>query len=162
MRAVLLSLVLLAACGGADRHAAEAYASAMTPVLAKNAALGSEFEDVASRVKQGQLDGPAVGERFSTVIVPLAQEIANRAAAIDPEGEALDAAHATLVTAWSERAAAYQDIAAAWGRGDGAVLAGSRARISQVRNEELTWQDAVNAYTRPLGVAIDLYPAPGG
>lgn len=155
----ILLIQLLGGClFGGERSDVMAYKESMAPVLQKNGILAQEFLEVASRVKKGELDGSATAERFRRNAVPLAQEIATRAATVEPDTDTLAAAHATLVKAWSNRAIAYRDLATAWNAADAGAYDAARQRDLQVRYDELAYMQAVNAVCIQYGVVIDLYP----
>lgn len=156
---LLLPALWLAGCDDGGARATAEYARAMAPAFQKNVTLGGEFEDVASKVKLTELDAAAVAARFSATAVPLAKDIATQAAAVKPAEPELAEAHALLVTAWTTRATAYEAAAAAWTAGDATALEAARLDIAKVRTQEVDYLDAVNAYTMPRGVAIDLYPS---
>lgn len=154
------SAPLLPGCAAPQAGATE-YATAMAPTFQKNAALGKEFQDVASRLKKGEITNADAADRFNRNAVPLAQEVANRAAAVHPEDPALAEAHAVLVKAWEDRAAAYTAAAKAFSQGDSAGFEAARTQIAAVGDREAAYLTAVNGYTQPLGVSVDLYPTGG-
>lgn len=153
-----LLAIFLAGCGAGSHAASEAYATEMAPLFQKNLALGSEFLDVASLLKQQQVDAAGVAARFNQTAVPLAKELATRAGEVKPGDEKLASAHATLVEAWTTRATAYQHVGEAWTKGDRAALDAAREEALKARTLEQTYLDSVNAYTHPAGVDIQLYP----
>lgn len=136
----------------------DAYQAELAPLLGSNTALGKQFLDVASQVKQGKLDGAGVAGRFAAEAVPVAQDLATKVAAVRPADPQLAEAHALLVKAWADRAAVYADIDKAWKTKDTAALTAAKARQQAAHDGEEAWLGAVNTLGSADGVSFDLYP----
>lgn len=158
MARTLLLISLLAGCGNSAKDAAVDYQNAMAPVLQRNSALGQEFLDLASKVKQGQLDAAATAARFEQNAVPAAKDLALQVAEITPRSAPLQESHARLVKAWASRAESYAAMTTALKSGDRSGFEAAQARTLQVRLDEEAWLAAVNAATTPHGVTLQLYP----
>ena len=95
--ALLLPLLLLAACGESESKAAfERYESAVDPLLEKEEKLRARFEDKVQDMiypgKQKEVD-----DLIRDALVPFYREMAKSVAAVTPEGDALESIHADLV-----------------------------------------------------------------
>lgn len=162
MRRLLLtsSLMLgLVACTE-DPLAAQAapYAESMQPLLDDNMKLAEQFLGLAAQIKKEKVDGAGVAQTWSTEVVPLATDLATRAATLQaPEGP-LTTEHQLLVEAWTNRAVAYQDLDAAYkGTDPAAFQAAFDANLEAKLGEEEYFR-RVNGLLGPYGVHLDQYP----
>jgi hypothetical protein len=152
---VLFSL----ACGaGPEAEDAQAYVDAMRQPLADNAVLAQRFLTDASEVKKQTMDGPKLAEQLARELAPQASTLSKTVAGLSPAEPELHDAHAILVQAWADRAAAYAAMNESWSKGD---LAGWDAAMKQntqskLREEEYFVQ--VNAYLSAFDLRLEQYP----
>ena len=114
---VFVLLTALAACAtDSASKAAEAYAHSMAPLLADDDELARKQIALAEGTTSGHLAAPDVAERYNRELVPEAGALRDRAKAIEPDAALpeLQAPHALLVQAWTDRAAAYLEILRAY------------------------------------------------
>jgi hypothetical protein len=159
MRPLALLIVLALACvGDSAQQDVLAYESAMAGPLQENEALARLFLELASRVKKGETDGPAIADLLAKDLIPAAAKLDAAARALRPATPALADQHAVLVAAWGGRLAAYQAMLAAWEANDLAAFdAASRKNLESKLAEE-SYFSHVNEVVAPHGVLIDQYP----
>lgn len=161
MAPLLLLIGSLVGCGSDPlQQDVVTYQASVQPLFTRNLVLAQGFLDVASKVKKGETDGPAIAERLSREMTPVADELATAAATIEPRTPQLDAAHAMLVKAWQDRAAAYHAMNDAWAKNDPAAFEAARKRNLQSKLDEERYVQTVNALGTPYGVVIDQFPNP--
>jgi hypothetical protein len=154
-----LLIALLVGCGQDPMHDdAAAYHAAMQPLVARNLLLARGFLDIASQVRKGETDGARIAVRLDAELTPLADFLQTEASTLKPATAQLGDAHAVLVHAWSERAAAYHALSAAWTAGDPAALEAARQRNLQAKVEEERYFRTVNELFSAYGLELDQYP----
>ena len=160
MRLVLALLGVLAlACGGnPDADDAAAYVAAMQVPLRDNASLAQRFLTSASMVKKKSTDGPRLAEELARELAPRAEALSQSLAPIDPASPRLDDAHAILVKAWAERAAAYGAMRDAWTAGDVAAWDAAVKRNTQSKLDEERYFAEVNRYLAAYELKLAQYP----
>ena len=154
-----IGLSILACAGGPESDAAQAYVTAMHPILAENAGLAQRFLSEASRVKKHETDGTQLAELLSRELAPQAETLAAEAKAITPGDPKLNDAHAQLVKAWSARASAYDTMRDAWAHGDLAAWDAAMKQNAQAKLDEEAYFAQVEAALAPYELHLEQYPA---
>ena len=144
MSAFVLFTALTACATDSASKAAEAYAHSMAPLLADDDALARKQIALAEGTTSGQLAALDVAERYNRELVPEAGALRDRAKAIEPDAALpeLQAPHALLVQAWSDRAAAYLAILQAYKADDLAAFdAAAKKNLDAKATEEQYFDD---------------------
>ena len=147
------------ACGGQPAAEAElAYHSELQPLIADNAKMAKDFQVLAARIKKESPGAADVGKRLDRQFIPSAQNLADRARAIEPATPELTDAHAILVASWDARVGHYEGVREAWKAQDldafqSAVDAGYSARTL----EEQYFRE-VNIALAPAALTLQPYP----
>ena len=135
----------LAACApDSATKAAEAYAHSMAPLLADDDELARKQVALAQGTTSGKLTAPDVAERYNRELVPEAGALRDRAKAIEPDAALpdLQAPHALLVQAWSDRAGAYLALLQAYRANDMAAFdAAAKKNLDAKAAEEQYFDD---------------------
>ena len=147
------------ACGaGPEQEDAEAYVTAMQPALSQNAALAQRFLTDASQVKKHETDGGKLAEELSRDLAPSADALSKTVAGIQPAEMPLRDAHAIIVQAWSDRAAAYGSMRDAWAAGDLAAWDAAMKKNTQSKLDEERYFTEVNRYLGQYQLGVDQFP----
>ena len=144
MSASVLFIALTACATDSATKAAEAYAHSMAPLLADDDALARKQVALAEGTTSGQLGALDVADRYNRELVPEAGALRDRAKAIEPDAALpeLQAPHALLVQAWTDRAAAYLAILQAYRAGDlTAFDAAAKKNLDAKATEEQYFDD---------------------
>ena len=144
MSSFVLFTALTACATDSATKAAEAYAHSMAPLLADDEALARKQVALAEGTTSGQLAAPDVAERYNRELVPEAGALRDRAKAIEPDAALpeLQAPHALLVRAWTDRAAAYLEILRAYRAADlTAFDAAAKKNLDAKATEEQYFDD---------------------
>ena len=159
MRLLPLALLLLAACGEPDPRArsAPAYVDALEPLLYENGFLAERLVGTAAAIHGDSLRADGVLTAWRTEVVPLARHLADQAAITSPPGE-WAAPHADLVSAWSARADAYQDIEIAIEEGDLERWQDARRQADAAKLSEEEWFRQMNRDRAPFRLTLDQFP----
>jgi len=147
------------ACG--DEPAAEAehgYHRELQPLIVDNAKMAKDFQVLAARIKKDSPGATDVGKRLDRQFIPSAQNLADRARAIDPATPELAGAHELLVASWDARVEHYEGVREAWKAQDldafqAAVDAGYTARTLEER-----YFREVNIALAPAALTLQPYP----
>lgn len=160
MRSILPLLLLVLACaGGPEATEAQGYVDSLGPALVENGALAQRFLTEASRVKKKEIDGGQLAEVLAKELVPEATELSRTVSAIAPVEPRLATVHALLVHAWSERAAAYTALSAAWAAGDVAAWDAAMRQNTQAKLEEEQYFAQINGVLGEWDLSVVQYPA---
>ncbi len=144
MSAFVLFTVLTACAPDSATKAAEAYANSMAPLLADDDALARKQVALAEGTTSGELGALDVADRYNRELVPEAGALRDRAKAIEPDPALpeLQAPHALLVQAWTDRAAAYLAILQAYRADDlTAFDAAAKKNLDAEASEEQYFDD---------------------
>lgn len=151
--------VVVVACGSEPAADAElGYHSELQPLIADNAKMAKDFQVLAARIKKDSPDAKDIGKRLDRQFIPSAQNLADRARAVQPGTPELTEAHALLVASWDARVGHYEGVREAWKAQDldafqAAVDAGYRARTLEER-----YFREVNIALAPAAVTLQPYP----
>jgi|1048.fasta_scaffold122272_1 hypothetical protein len=149
----------LGACQPAPAFEAErAYHGTMAGLLADNAALARQFQDLAVKVKKDRPAADVVAARFADDFIPAARTLADAAAAVTPGTRALTELHPQLVDAWSERVTLYESAHSAWKAQDLAALDRAAEATVLNRRAEEAWLRDVNIVLAGAELALEAYP----
>ncbi len=151
--------MILGCSGSPAATEAEGYVDSLAPALAQNGILAQRFLTEASRVKKKEVDGGQLAELLAKELVPQATELAGTVAAVTPVEPRLGAAHAILVKSWSDRAAAYQALSAAWVAGDLSAWDSAQRQNAMSKLDEERYFTAVNAVLGEWQLSLAQYPA---
>lgn len=155
--AILGALCL--ACGASpEADDASAYVAAMEGPLRDNAAMAQRFLTSASMVKKQTTDGPRLAEDLARELAPQAEALAKAVGAVDPDSPRLDEAHAVIVKAWVDRAAAYGAMRDAWTSGDLAAWDAAVKKNTQSKFDEERYFSEVNRYLAVYELRLEQYP----
>ncbi len=157
-RIAALALFILACAGGGEVEPAQAYVTALQPVMTENAALAQRFLTEASRIKKQETDGAALAELLAKELSPAADKLARDAAAVEPNDPRITDAHALLVKAWADRAAAYAAMRDAWAAGDVAAWDAAVKKNTQAKLDEESYFATINALLAPDELVLEQYP----
>lgn len=160
-----LQLAPIALCLGASTcdldpaaSGARAYHDAVLPLLVENADMARDFRDLAATIKKKDPEAKSIARLMRKKFVPAAEDLADRAQAIHPEAAELQAAHTELVTAWTTRADAYEDLHAAWQAQDlEAFDEAAEANLLALRHEDRFYLMA-NEALAPYQLSLPAYP----
>ena len=151
--------ILCLACGASpEADDASAYVAAMQAPLRDNAAMAQRFLTSASMVKKQTTDGSKQAEELARELAPQADALAKAVGAIDPEAPRLDEAHALLVKAWVDRAAAYAAMRDAWSAGDLVAWDAAVKKNTQSKLDEERYFTEVNRYLAEHEFRLLQYP----
>ncbi len=154
-----LLIVLLSSCATDPmEQEISAYHDALAPLLAQNVKIAQGFLDVASKVKKGETDAPRIAERLTTELMPIADELRDGAAKIEPVTPQLGEVHTLLVQAWTARSASYHAMSDAWAQNDLVAFEAAKNKNLQSKLDEEKYFQKVNALAQPYGLQIDQYP----
>ncbi len=156
--ALLLGLVVLNGCGDDEAEAASTYAAQVNPLMVRNGQLARLFLDLATRIRNEQLDAQSVARVFEEQVIPLADGLARDVANIQPALPQLQALHANLVEAWKERARAYHDLLEAFKAADPQAFETAHQVNVRAKLAEEQYFQQLNALLVPYGLRVDQFP----
>ncbi|MBW1878009.1 MAG: hypothetical protein JRJ84_06585 [Deltaproteobacteria bacterium] len=158
-RLLLLVLVVLVGCPEPEPAARTApeYVSRLEPLLYENGFLAQRILLRAAEVYNETSGTEEVGKAWGDEIVPLARHLADQAAVTVPPPEWADQ-HTELVSAWSDRADAYQEIQIAVQEGDRDSWKVARKKADDAKLREEDWFRTMNKQLAPIGLALDQFP----
>lgn len=159
MRGLLLLSLALTGCTEPSPMARTApdYATDLEPLLYENGLLAQQVLFEAAAVYNGAASPEEVYTTWTDTVVPLARHLADQAIVASPP-EPWAARHETLVSAWSDRADAYQGLHLAIEQGDPDAWKAARKKADDAKLREEEWFRSVNQELAPLGIALDQYP----
>lgn len=155
---VIIGALCLACGASPEADDASAYVAAMQAPLRDNAALAQRFLTSASMVKKHGTDGPRLAEELALDLVPQADALAKAVGAVDPESPSLDEAHALIVKAWVDRAAAYGAMRDAWTSGDLNAWDAAAKKNWESKLDEERYFSEVNRYLAEYELRLEQYP----
>jgi len=156
---VIAVAVGMVACESEPAAEAElGYHSELQPLIADNAKMAKDFQVLAARIKKDSPDANDIGKRLDRQFIPSAQNLADRARAVQPGTPELNEAHTLLVESWDARVGYYEGVREAWKAQDldafqAAVDAGYRVRTLEER-----YFREINIALAPAAVTLQPYP----
>jgi len=156
MSVSVLFIALTACATDSATKAADAYAHSMAPLLADDDALARKQIALAEGTTSGKLAAADVAERYNRELVPEAGALRDRAKAIEPDAALpdLQAPHALLIQAWSDRAAAYLAILQAYRAGDVATFDAAAKKNMDAKAAEEQYFDDVEKVLAAHGATL--------
>lgn len=159
---VLPSLIIAAllACDTPDPFVAQAdaYVSAVTPLMQQNEQLERRFLDLAGTLMQKGATADDVARTLQADVLPASAALLEQARAVTTPDPGLLAAHQELAGAWQARDAAWRGVASAWTSQDLDALDRALREREQARAAEERYIFDANAVLRPYGHQIVRYP----
>ena len=138
---------------------AQTYHDEMVPLLVRNADLARDFRDLAADIKRDKTSAKDVARLMDTEVIPAAQALARDAAAVRPATLSFQQPHERLVSAWTDRLTAYQDIKAAWKTRDLDAYDRAAAANLEAHKRESHYYDEINVLLAPHQLSLEPYPA---
>ena len=152
-------VVGLAACETAPAAQAELdYHASLQPIIADNVKMSKDFQALAARIKKDAPDAKDVGKRLDRQFIPSAQQLAERARAVQPLTPELVDAHGLLVQAWDARVQHYEGVRDAWQAQDLDAFQAAVDSAYTSRTMEERYFREVNIALSPAAVTLEAYP----
>ena len=152
-------VVGLAACETGPAAQAELdYHASLQPIIADNVKMSKDFQALAARIKKDAPDAKDVGKRLDRQFIPSAQQLAERARAVQPLTPELADAHGLLVQAWDARVQHYEGVRDAWQAQDLDAFQAAVDSAYTSRTLEERYFREVNIALSPAAVTLEAYP----
>lgn len=161
LAAPMLSMALAAPSCKQDPVATEArsYHDQMVPLLVRNADLARDFRDLAADIKRDKSSARDIAKLLDGEVIPSAQALSRDAAAVRPATATFQQTHQKLVSAWTDRLTAWQDIKAAWKTRDLDAYERAAAANLDAHKRESRYYEEMNTLLGPYQLSLEPYPA---
>ncbi len=148
------------ACG-ADPVAGDAatYTAAMQPTLQANRELANEFLQVAALIHKREIDDGGIVQRWDKDIISIADDLKDKASAVQPETPELQGPHESLVASWTDRADSYKEMKKAYSSNDDAAFEEAWQKNVEAKIVEEQYFNDVNAVLGPYGYRLEQFPS---
>lgn len=159
MRLLALPLLLTLGCAPAAQPdpAAKAYADALQPLVQENGLVAERVLEVAADVYNGKAVSADTRKVWRDELAPMAEHLRNQAALVQAPPE-WSADHTELVTIWTLRSDAWQDISEALEAGDPDLWKTGRSRSDEAKLQEESWFRKTNERLASQGITLDQFP----
>ncbi len=152
----------LTACKGSGSDLPiRAYHAEVQPLMVENEDLADKFIELAIKINQEDIPGEQVASILEAEIIPLAERLKARAAAIVLGDNELGQVHGILVQAWGLRATAYQQMVEAYENSDTSIFDNALENNGKAKNNEEVYFQEVNRYFSTENLRLIQFPKAG-
>lgn len=158
IRALLLALSLISACGDPIADDVAAYHSQMDSLMKQNTAIANKFLGMAKSIHKDKEEASVVAAKLEKEVVPLADELAVSIKQVSTQIEQLNDIHQQAVSAWELQAKAYHDLSKGYADADLETFNKGQKNLSQAKLTIEGYVRQINQAMQPYGYYIDEFP----